>query len=169
VSLQISSGGGFPVNGRVGRILELLRDERLGKLPGQLLRLFDGAAHPQGAGGQDQLGPVGLQEIPALDAHGVRHHQDHLVALGGRGKGQGDAGVAAGGLDDHGVLVELAFPLRRLEHGEPDAVLDAPGRVEVLQLAVDLGAGLVGDPVEAEQRRVPDQLCDGSCDFAQRF
>ena len=55
VSSQISGTGGFEVNLGIRRVVELLRDEAVGSLGEDLLRLGDGAFHALGAGRQHQL------------------------------------------------------------------------------------------------------------------
>src|SRR3712207_6939975 len=50
---------------------------------------------------------------------------------------QGDAGVAAGRLEDHPVRREEAVPLGRDDHLAGDAVLDRAGRVVALELGED--------------------------------
>src|SRR5690606_19960533 len=119
------------------------------------------------AGCEHELGAVGLEQVAPLNAHGVEHDQDHLVPFGRRGKGQGDAGVAAGGLDDDGVFVELALALGGFNHCKADTIFDAASGVEVLELAINLSARLVRDAIETQQRCVADEVRDGSCDFPQ--
>ena len=99
-------GGGPAVDLRVGGVLELLGHEVLRVGGGQLFRLADGAAHAFGAGGQDQFGAVGTQQHAPLLCSSFGHDQDAGVAAGGGDHGQGDAGVAAGRLDDDRVRVE---------------------------------------------------------------
>ena len=68
--------GGIVVGLGIGRILELAGDEAAGQLGRQLPGLFDGPCHALGALCQHQLGTVGLQEGPALLAHGLRHGEE---------------------------------------------------------------------------------------------
>ena len=104
VSFQISSAVVWRWISRVGRVVELLRHERVGDLAMQFLGLGDGAVHALLAGRQHDLGAEGLEQPAAFEAHGLGHGDDQLVAAGGTGEGQADAGVAAGRLDDRGVL-----------------------------------------------------------------
>jgi hypothetical protein len=46
------------------------------------------------------------------------------------------------------------LPLQYDAHGRP--ILHGLARVQELGLAVDLAAGLLGDPAQADQRRPPD-------------
>ena len=95
--------------------------------------------HAFGAGRQDQLGAEHRQQRAPLQRHRLRHGQDELVALGRRHERQRDAGVAAGGLDDDGVLLEDPALLGVLDHGHADAVLHAAQRIEELALEQDGG------------------------------
>ena len=108
---------------------------------------------PSAAGRQNDFHAKGLQQPAALEAHALGHGHHQLVAAGAQDKGQGDARVAAGGLDDHGVFADLAVALGGVDHGPADAVLDAPQRVEVFQLAHDRGHAAFGDPAQTDQRR----------------
>ena len=131
-----------------------------GSLGGELLGLRDRAGHALGPGREDQLGaePRSSGRRSRLMVSGMV--STSLYAARGAHHGQGDAGVAAGRLDDDGVRPDQPGRLGGVDHRHADAVLDAVGRVEVLQLGHDLGAGAVGDPPEPDQRRVADQLGD---------
>ena len=153
-------GRGPLVDGRIGRVLELLGHEEVAVALGDLGGLGDGPAHAVGAGGQHQLGAVAPQQHPALLAHGLRHGEDALVAAGGAHHGQGDAGVAAGRLHDGGARRQQAGLLGGVDHRDGDAVLDAAGRVEELELGRDPGAGPVGHVPEADERCPADELGD---------
>ena len=59
--------------------------------------------------------------------------------------------------------------LGRVDHGHPDAVLHAVRRVEEFQLGDDVGDRAVGDPVQPDQRRVSDELCDVLGDAHENF
>jgi len=61
--------------------------------------------------------------------------QDDAVAFHRGHKRQPNAGVAAGGLNQHRLTrLDLPSALGRLDHGEADAVLHARCRVGALQL-----------------------------------
>ena len=75
--------------------------------------LRDGAGMPFVGRRQHDLGAERLEQPPALEAHALGHGHDQLVAAGRTGERQADAGVAAGRLDDHRVLVDLALALGR--------------------------------------------------------
>ena len=72
--------------------------------------------------------------------HRLRHGEDQLVALGGGGEGERDAGVAGGRLDQRRLARrDLARRLQRLDHRDADAVLDAGDRVEEFELGEEVG------------------------------
>ena len=104
---------------------------------GDLLGLLDRTPHALGRRREDQLRPKGLEHLAPLQAHGFRHGQEQPVAPGCCHKGQGDARVAAGGLDDERLRADLAGPLGRLDHRQADAVLDGGQRVVALHLGQD--------------------------------
>ena len=153
--------GSCLVSGRVGLIGELGRDIGMRDGSGKLLCLGNGALHALGTVGQDDFCPVCLQKVAALHGHGLRHGEDSPVATGCRHAGQADAGVAAGRLDDDGILGELALGLSLLNHGLGDTVLDAACRVEIFQLYQDISLQAVGldKVIGTEQRSAPDEFC----------
>ena len=158
-------GGGAPVDGRVGGVLELLGDERRRVVLGDLGRLGDGAAHAVGSGCEHELGAVGLEQGAPLDAHGLGHGEDQLDPAGRAHHRQGDAGVAAGRLDDHRVGADQAGLLGGVDHRDADPVLHGVGGVEVLELGGDLAVGALGEAVDPDQGRVADQVRDAGCDL----
>ena len=158
-------GGRAPVHLGVGRILELLRDEvaRIGR--GHLLGAADRSGHSLGPGRQHELGAVGAEQHPALAAHRLGHHQRAPVAARGAHQRQRDPGVAAGRLERDRVRPDQVLALGGVDHRDADPVLDAPARVEELELGNDLGATFLGDPPQANERSVPHQLGDVVGDF----
>src|SRR3954454_18467754 len=69
-------GRGPAVNGRIGRVAELVRCHR-GRMLGQDLGgLGDGTLHPLLARCQHDLGTQELQHLAPLDRHRLRHGQD---------------------------------------------------------------------------------------------
>ena len=136
---DLRAGGGV-VDGRVGGVVELLQDVAVGRLGQDLIGLGDGALHAVGAGGEHDLRAEGQQQHAALQAHGLRHGEDQPVALDRGHKGQRDAGVAAGGLDEHGLAgLDLARLLGGIDHREADAVFHAADGVLAFQLDYDGG------------------------------
>ena len=88
-----------------------------------------------------------------------RQAQLDLVAAVGADHGVGDAGVAAGGIENDAAMIQLAGALAVEHHIQRCAVFDRAAGVEVLGLAEDLDIGkLAGNLVQAHQRRVADGL-----------
>ena len=160
VSFQISSAVVWRWISGLAGFLNCCGMNELGIVLQQLLGLGDGAVHALVAGRQHDLGAEGLEQPAAFQAHGLGHGDDELVAAGGAGEGQADAGVAAGRLDDGRVLVDLAVALGGVDHGHADAVLDRPERIEALQLGDDGGLGVADHAAQPDQRRVADGLGD---------
>ena len=108
---------------RVGRILELLRNEVTGVRCSQLLGLADCATHAVRARRQDQLGAVGLEQQAALAAHRLRHHEGAFDAARGADHGQADAGVAGGRFEHDRIRTDFSGGLRGIDHRGRDAIL----------------------------------------------
>ena len=150
-------GGGGAVNGRVGRVFKLLRNQIARVGFGQCLGLGDGAAHALGARRQDQLGAVGAQQLATLAAHGFRHHDGAAVAARGAHHGQTNAGVTRGRLQNNGVRANLAGGFSGIKHGHGDAIFDAVAGVEELQFGHHSGLGTSGEAIQANQRGIANQ------------
>ena len=153
-----ASGPG--VDGRIGGVFELLRHVERALALGDLLCLGDGPAHAVGPGREDQLGAIAAQQHPPLFAHGLRHGEDAAIPSGGAHHGQGDAGITAGRLDHRRARLQQPRLFGGVDHRNGDPVLDAPRRVEELELCRDRGAGPVTDVAEAHQRGTSDELGD---------
>ena len=153
---------------RVGGVHELAGDEGIGDLLGQLIGLGNGTLHALGTLTQHQLCTVGLHQLTALYAHGFGHHDDDAVALGSCHGSQADAGIARGGLDDHGAFLQQTLGLGVVDHLLGNAVLHGTGRVEVLQLSQNVSRQLLllFNVGELQQRGVTDQLICGGIDLA---
>ena len=139
VSFQISSA----VVSRWISGLASLANCRARTSPGagrDLLGLGDGALHPPGPVGEDELGAEGPQQGAALLGHGLGHGQDDVVAARRTDHRQRDAGVAAGRLDDGAAGLELAGLLGGVDDRDADAVLHPVGGVVELELGGDGGA-----------------------------
>ena len=126
-------GGRPPVNFGVGRILELLRDDRIRNFGHELVGTCDRFAHALGAFGQHQLRAKQLEHLAPLDRHGVGHDQNQPIAAGRGNESERDAGIARRRLDQRGnARADLAGGFERLDHRDTDAILDAGDRVEEL-------------------------------------
>src|SRR5216117_2372797 len=159
---------GAPMSFGVRRVLELLGHEVLRVLAAELLGRVHRAGHTLDRGRQVELGAEPRQEPLALHAHVIGHRENEPIALHRGGHGEPDARVAAGRLDDRRARFETALLLRGLEHRHGDPVLDAPAWIHRLELGEDARAARLREPVQADNRRVPDQLQHGRRDFRSR-
>ena len=94
-----------------------------------------------------------------------------MVSLGGGDHGVGNAGVAAGGVDERTAGLEFSGALTVANHIERRAVFDGATGVETLALGVDFDVGEVAADVrQANQRRVADLIEHrvGAVDFFVR-
>ena len=160
--------GGRLVHSRVCRVYELTRDKAVRQLLRKLVRLRDRALHALCALGQHKLCTVSLHQLAALHAHGLRHYDDDAVAACGCNTRQTDAGVAGGRLDDDRARLEQALCLSVVDHCLCDAVLDAAGRIEVLELRQNLCFELLLllDMHQLQKRSAADQLVCGCVNLA---
>ena len=150
--------GAVEVRLPVGRIVVLIGIE----IAVRVLHV-DLADHADGAVGafvrvaEDRFGAVGFQDALALSAGVAGQHQFHLVAAIGADHGVRDAGIAAGGIENRPVVIQLARAFAIQHHIEGRPVLDAAAGIEILGLAEDLDARKFGlDLFQAQQRRIAD-------------
>ena len=151
------------MRGGVGGIAELIGNEGVGDFTGQLLGFGNRAFHARCAVGENQLGTVGLHQLPALQAHGLRHDDDHAIAAGRADRGETDAGVAGSGFNDDGFLCQESFRFRIVDHGPGHAILGRAGGIKVLQLGKNRGlqAFCLLQAGQFQQRGFADQLING--------
>src|SRR5450631_118276 len=88
------------MDGRIGRVLELLRHEAVGYLLQELLGAGDRAGDALLARRELEPGAQEAQHLAPLDRHRIGHGADHLVAARGVHEGKAAAGMARGRLDD---------------------------------------------------------------------
>ncbi len=162
-------GAGRPLVGRrVLHVPVLVGLERTGDVAGQARRhrvVALGRLGRDVRGAEHDLGPVGAQELLLLGRLLVGHHEDAAVALQGGRDRQAVPGVAGRRLDDRAARLEEPRPLGRLDHRQPDAVLDRAAGVEHLELGQDerqsIGRAEVADePGDPDERRAADQIED---------
>mmetsp|Transcript_11116 Transcript_11116/g.21568 ORF Transcript_11116/g.21568 Transcript_11116/m.21568 type:complete len:259 (-) Transcript_11116:95-871(-) len=154
---DLLAGGGL-VELPVGLVLELVAEEPA-VLLAQLLRLAHHARALARLGCHNHLCAEHAHESPPLDGEGLGHGDDALVAALRADHGDGDAGIARGGLDHRVARLEHAALLRVLDDREGQPVLDRRERVEKLALGVDghaLGNQLLR---QLNHRRVADGMC----------
>eukprot|EP00315_Gephyrocapsa_oceanica_P036454 CAMPEP_0185440860 /NCGR_PEP_ID=MMETSP1365-20130426/40999_1 /TAXON_ID=38817 /ORGANISM="Gephyrocapsa oceanica, Strain RCC1303" /LENGTH=427 /DNA_ID=CAMNT_0028046285 /DNA_START=180 /DNA_END=1464 /DNA_ORIENTATION=- len=149
----------FRVELRGGPVVRVLLDE-LGRVPNQVLdRLREVVLHHRR---EVHVAPkLAYEDVALVHAWDLRHHDDALVALGGRHHRQPDAGVARRGLDNGGTRrVDIAALLRLFDHRECDPVLDRAARVLHLELEIHLSFRIADDPPQPDHGRRPDNLSD---------
>ena len=146
------------MDARVGRVLELLRQDEAFRVRGdQLLGALDGAVHALFAGREFQVGAQHLQHAAALNTHRYRHGERDFVASRRSHKRQSDAGVAGGGLHDlHPGLEHAAF-FGVPDHGCADAALHRISRIAALDLRQHSGFRAVCDAIELDERSSADR------------
>src|SRR5258706_296748 len=83
-------------------------------------------------------------------------HEQEAIALARGDQGKPEPGVARGRLDDRAAGLEAAVALGRLDHREPDAVLDRAARVLAFELEEEL-AGARVEVLHLDERRVADE------------
>ncbi|MCY1426513.1 hypothetical protein D9M71_423350 [compost metagenome] len=150
--------GGLLVDGRVGRVVELLRHEVFGRIAGDdFLGPGDRALHALGRLGEHQFGAEGLEHLAPLQAHGCGHGEDQLVATRRGDEGQADAGIARGRLDNGHARLEPAAAFRVPDHVRADPAFDRITRVTPFGLGQN-GHAARGDAVDLHQRRIADGM-----------
>ena len=149
------------MDGGVGGVIELLGHPGVRGLFQNLLGACDGTFHAFGSRRQDKLRSQHGEEGTAFDTHRLGHGEDELVALGRCHEGEGDAGVAAGGLDDGGSLLDQTLRLGISDHGGTDTILHAPEWIEELALHGDRRREILGDAIKAYEGCVSDRIDDG--------
>ena len=130
--------GGQVVRVGVFRVVKLRGDKGVCVFARQRLGPFHRAAHAGRAGGEHHLRAIGAHQLDALDAGRFRHHDDGAVAARRAQHAQADARVAAGGLDDQRARADAARLLRRAQHLQGGAILDAAAGIEIFQLGQQL-------------------------------
>ena len=125
-----------------------------------LARLGDRSLHLLLGRRQDDLRAEGLEQLPPLEAHALRHRQDAPVAAHRAHERQTDAGVPARRLDDDAARLERSAALRLLDHRQADAVLHRAAGVRLLHLRPDRRTRAVPQRAQPDERRVPDELED---------
>ena len=93
-------------------------------------------------------------------AYGVRHNDYRPVALDRTDKCEADSLVAACGLNDDAVLVQLSVFLGMLDHVECRACLDRTADIKSFVLNENVSCALRYYVVELYERCVADSLKD---------
>ena len=129
--------GGREVDAGVVLVLVLHGHEDVGVLRRHLRGHRDRAVAAEFAGGERQLRTEELEQVAPLDADAGGHHAVHGVTVETPDQGQGESGVAGGGLQDALTGLQRAIGAGRVDHRLDDAVLDGAGRVLPFELDPD--------------------------------
>ena len=123
-------------------------------------------AIPCSAGREDDLGAVRAEDVAALEAHVLRHHEDAAIAAHRGDHGERDARVAARRLDDDGAVRPIS------PAASAAATIASAGRSLTLppgfltsSLPTTAAPPARSDARQADERRAPDQVEDavGDC------
>ena len=106
------------------RVHELTRDETAFDLLSQFLGFGNSSRHAFSSFGENDLRTVCLKDVPSLDAHGLRHGEDHAISLGCCDSCKADAGVSGCGFYENRSLTYYTLLLSILDHRLGDSVLD---------------------------------------------
>src|ERR1019366_4680121 len=151
--------GSFEVNLRIGRVVKLLEHVGIGSAGNQFLGFQNGSLHSAGTRRKDDFCAQSQQQHAPLQAHGLGHGEDELVAFHGGYKGESDSGVAAGGLDQNGFPgLNPSGTLGIGDHADANAVFYAGQGILAFQLRHHVGNRSLRNPVQTHQRRVANQF-----------
>ena len=154
-SCSSSGPGRLVVRPGVGLVAVLEQHHPVGMVGRDLPGPRDRLVGATGGRREDDLGTVHPEDLRAFDGDVLRHHADQPVAAELRHHGQRDAGVAAGRLQDRVAGPKSALGLGGTNHVERGAVLDAAGRVAVLQLRPQPHVGGGRQPGQSDERGAP--------------
>ena len=116
--------------------------------------------HAAGLRCQHDFRAKGVHDLAPLHAHMFRHHQHHFVAAHRRRHRQGDAGIAAGCLDQGVARFDLAARFRPPDHEQRRPILDRASRVVAFQFDQHDVAGIAWQSFQLNQRRIADKFLD---------
>ena len=149
----------------VGGVVELVGPDRaraaaVRERLGEALRVADVVVGilVGGGGNLDELGPGEADHVLLLLALGLGDDDHDPEPHRGADKGESDAGVSGGALDDGPAGAQFAARNGGADDVEGGAVLDGLAGVEELGLSEDLAAGLLACPAKPDERGVPDRL-----------
>src|SRR5690625_2196330 len=104
----------------------------------------------------DDFGAESTQDVDLLLALLVGGGEDAAVAFRDGHQGEAGAGIAAGAFDYGTAGPQRSVPLGRLNHCEPNAILDGSTGVEVLNFDEDGTVELGEQAIELNKRRIAD-------------
>ncbi len=143
--------GRLVVRAGVGLVAVLEQHHPVGMVGGDLPGPRHGLVGAAGGRREDDLRAVHPEDLGALGRDVLRHHADQPVAAQLRHHGQRDAGVAAGRLEDGVAGPEPPVGLGGAHHVERGAVLDAAGRVAILELRPQPDVGRGRQPRQSDE------------------
>jgi len=126
----------------------------------------DGSGHAFSCWCEDDFGPEGEYQPATFDRGGFGHSDLQLISASGADAGESDSGVAAGGFEYGHTGLEFAGIFCRFDHGESDAVFDAPERIHVFDFGDDFCGQSGGQFAESDERSVTDTFRDGVANAA---
>ena len=144
----------------VGLVLELEGDEGVGDGCGGGAGSLDGAGHAFSLRGAVHGCAEAAHEDAFLFGEALGDEEQDLVAAVDADKGESDAGVPGGRLNDCRTRAKQAACLGVEDDAEGGAVFDAAAGVEELELGEEGGGGRWGDAAEAEHGRGADEFGD---------
>src|SRR6185437_3853474 len=146
---------------RIGLIVELIRENRVGRLLRAALRhhhVVVGMVRRNGGRCHDHFRTESLEQAHLFLRHLVGQREDALVAAQCGRDREANTSVAASPLHDRSARLELSLALGALDDREPDTVLDRSARIEELSLAVDGRANPASHTMQPDQRRPSNRL-----------
>ena len=160
--LQDLAGGGASMYHRVIGILKLLGHPHVGVLLRHLQRGLqagvDAFADIAVIVHQNQLCPIGVHQLAALFADGIRHNDAYAIAAHSTDQRKADTLVAAGGLHNDCILADHTTALCFTDHIIGRTGLDRATDIDTLIFHKHLGRALRHDACKTDHRRVADRF-----------
>src|SRR5258708_3861596 len=125
---------------RIGLVAILVEHNIAIIAAGQFLSHANCAIAAEFAIGENNLRAVEFEHLAALLRHIIGHNSSKAVALDASNHGQGDTGIAAGWFQEDRTGRKFTSGLSLLDHLFGDAILDAAGGIDSLQLGKNLHA-----------------------------
>ena len=145
---------------RIRGIVELPRQKCPRHFPDYFFRFLNCSIHPLAAVCQNNFCPVGFQNIPSFQAHGLRHGQNQTISFCCRQGSKPDPRIAGGRFNDRRPRLQEACLLRVFNHVFCRPVFHASRWVHVFQLHQQPGFQTVFsfNIPNLHQGRTPDEF-----------
>ena len=111
-----------------------------------------------GGGADDDFSAEGFEQIDFFAGLLVGDSENDFVAADGSDEREAHAGVSGSAFDDGAAGLEQAFALGFVDHPDADAVFHGAARIEIIGFHEDFGLNILGNAIEADERRVADGL-----------